>query len=643
MTNLRLIIGVWSLLLIFFAPFSHAKVALFEDKHLILGPFLSALEDPEHQLSITEAHERLTDFVPLHSQEPSLGYTQSSYWLSVEFKTIHKQKILLEIANPRIDWLDVYYYQNNVLLNTFHSGDQIPFSRRLVQHQNFVFPLQVQADATYRLIFKIRTNDNLFLPVRLWTPLAFFKYQVQTSLLYGILYGVLMVMVLVNLLVFATIQDKEYLLLALFLLFFSLALFTLNGLSNRFLWGDWVWWGKQAQTILEAIAIGFGLYFTRSFLQTALFTPIADRLLALMLPVCLATIFLGLTVPYRWSLLIMSTLSLVLPTLTLYTAAVSWRRHYRPARYYLVAWVIFLVGVIAYGLMIHQFLPSNVWTQFGMHAGLLWMSILLTLALSDRLNILKIEKEQAQQATIKQQQITLDYQKKMMRSIARFVPVQFLNLLNKVDITDIHYGDAILKNMIIMFTDIRGFTSLSEQLSPAENFEFLNSYIRYMEPVIVNNQGFVDKFMGDGIMALFPGSTNQAVSAAIEMQNQLEMFNREQTCNGRPAIRIGIGLHRGDVMLGTLGSDERLETTVIGDSVNLSSRLEHLTKERQVQIIISQAVFETLENPHPFNIQKLEDAKVRGKSKSIKIYQVIVSKSNDSQYNSPGSGNGFND
>ena len=164
-----------------------------------------------------------------------------------------------------------------------------------------------------------------------------------------------------------------------------------------------------------------------------------------------------------------------------------------------------------------------------------------------------------------------------------------------------------------------------------------------MEPVIVNNQGFVDKFMGDGIMALFPGSTNQAVSAAIEMQNQLEMFNREQTCNGRPAIRIGIGLHRGDVMLGTLGSDERLETTVIGDSVNLSSRLEHLTKERQVQIIISQAVFETLETPHPFNIQKLEDAKVRGKSKSIKIYQVIVSKSNDSQYNSPGSGNGFND
>ncbi len=635
---------IWVLLLGIVWPFCiQADVARFNNDRLNLGPFLAALEDPQHRLSITDINQRLNDFVPLNALEPNLGYTQSSYWLSVELTSDHSRNLFLEIANPRIDWLDVYYYRDGVLLDKFRSGDQIPFSKRWVLHQNFVFPIKTQAHSQYRLIFKVKTNDNLFLPIRLWTPLAFFEYQVQTTLLYGILYGVLTVMVLVNLLVFATIRDKEYLLLALFLLFFSLALFTLNGLSNRFLWGDWVWWSKQAQTILEAIAIGFGLYFTRSFLQTALYTPKADRLLALMVSVCLLTIILGLTVAYRWSLLIMSSLSLTLPLLTLYAASVSWKHHYRPARYYLLAWVIFLIGVIAYGLMIHRVLPSNVWTQFGMHAGLLWMSILLTLALSDRLNILKIEKEQAQQATIRQQRITLDYQNKMMRSIARFVPTQFLNLLNKVDITDIHYGDSVLKNIIIMFTDIRGFTSLSEQLSPAENFEFLNAYIRYMEPVIVNNQGFVDKFIGDGIMALFPGSADQAVTAAVEMQRRLEMFNHEMTATGRPAIRIGIGLHRGDVMLGTVGSDERLETTVIGDSVNLSSRLEHLTKERQVQIIISQAVFETLENRNQFDIQPLEEAKIRGKSKAIKIYQVIVSKSNDSQYNSPGSGNGFND
>ena len=109
----------------------------------------------------------------------------------------------------------------------------------------------------------------------------------------------------------------------------------------------------------------------------------------------------------------------------------------------------------------------------------------------------------------------------MNEANARFVPRQFLEYLGKESIADIQLGDQVQKEMAVLFTDIRDFTSISEQMTPKENFNFLNNYLGYMEPVIRNNNGFVDKYIGDSIMALFPDNTEDAINAAIEMRIKL--------------------------------------------------------------------------------------------------------------------------
>ena len=212
---------------------------------------------------------------------------------------------------------------------------------------------------------------------------------------------------------------------------------------------------------------------------------------------------------------------------------------------------------------------------------------------------------------------------KMNEANSRFVPRQFLEYLGKESIADIQLGDQIQKEMTVLFTDIRDFTTLSEQMTPKENFNFLNNYLGYMEPVIRNNHGFVDKFMGDSIMALFPENTEDAINAAIEMRIKLVEFNHIISQFGQAAIDSGIGIHTGSLMLGIVGGEGRMEGTVISDAVNLASRLEGLTKVYGSSIIITEETLVKMTDPTNYNYRFLDIVKVKGKKEAVYIFEII--------------------
>ena len=155
---------------------------------------------------------------------------------------------------------------------------------------------------------------------------------------------------------------------------------------------------------------------------------------------------------------------------------------------------------------------------------------------------------------------------------------------------DIQLGDQMQKEMAILFSDIRSFTDLSEKLTPKENFNFLNSYLKRMSPAIQKNNGFIDKYIGDAIMALFPGDVEDAINAAVDMQKEIRIYNQHRLKLGYDPIKVGCGIHTGNLMLGIIGADDRMEGTVIADSVNVASRIEGLTKVYDASILISDVI-----------------------------------------------------
>lgn len=205
---------------------------------------------------------------------------------------------------------------------------------------------------------------------------------------------------------------------------------------------------------------------------------------------------------------------------------------------------------------------------------------------------------------------------------ARFVPRQFLNFLQKESITDARLGDSVQAKMTILFSDIRSFTSLSESMSPQENFNFINSYLRHVGPVIRQHNGFIDKYIGDAVMALFPDTPDDAVSAAIEMQKQVAIYNEYRQNSEYMPIAIGIGIHTGSMMLGIIGEEERMESTVIADAVNLASRLEQLTKLYGAGIIVSVQTLSQLEDPQKYTCRFLDRVKVKGKQAPVAVFEI---------------------
>ena len=205
-------------------------------------------------------------------------------------------------------------------------------------------------------------------------------------------------------------------------------------------------------------------------------------------------------------------------------------------------------------------------------------------------------------------------------SYERFVPKEFLTLLQKKSIIDVEIGDNSSLEMSVLFSDMRNFTMISEKLTPQQNFKFLNSYLDKMTPAINQNEGFIDKYIGDAVMALFPKHPDDAVKAAIEMNIALKSLNKNDASD---PIKMGVGIHKGNLVLGTIGRATRMETTVISDTVNSSARLESLNKVYGTNILISGEIKQSLTSSLKSQCRLIDRTKVKGKSKMLEVYEVL--------------------
>jgi adenylate cyclase len=191
-------------------------------------------------------------------------------------------------------------------------------------------------------------------------------------------------------------------------------------------------------------------------------------------------------------------------------------------------------------------------------------------------------------------------------------------------------GEAALQpvqcEVTVLFTDIRDFTTLSEAMAPRDVLEFLDDYFGHMAQVVKGHDGLVNKFLGDGMLAFWgvpdrsPDHAELALKAALDMRKKLVELNQAREKAGRAPVRFGIGVHTGTVAAGMLGGADQHEYTVIGDAVNVASRIEGLTKSHAVDILVSEST--RLKAGERFTARRVAEEKVKGRAETVVVYAL---------------------
>ena len=320
-------------------------------------------------------------------------------------------------------------------------------------------------------------------------------------------------------------------------------------------------------------------------------------------------------------------LNAILSGYFIYLIITNWKRATKVQWAVVVAMFLFLVSISMYIVLakisINFFLLyANLWLSVTLFiplvALLIYVSLRFREIILERVNI-QLEKTQQLEA--------------INIASAKFVPSIFLNFLGKKNILDATLGDYMEKQVTVLFSDIRDYSALSEKMTPEENFRFVNDFNQRMGPIIQKHNGFVNQYLGDGIMAIFPENTEDTLQAAIGMQKELSSYNQTRIAENKPSIRMGIGLHSGALIMGIIGDDQRMDAATISDTVNTASRIESLTKYFKVNILLSEESLNQVrsqaasDNGRPpdleFNVRFLGRVKLKGKKEPLGIYECF--------------------
>ncbi len=553
----------------------------------------------------------LAEFTPktIKKGSPGFGFTSDELWakITVQNPLPETSHLYFEVGYAMLDHIEIYEGTSGTPL--YAVGDVSPFHERPVLYRNPILPIQVAANSEKTIWFHVKTTSSLNFPVYVWSPLVFLEKVNREQMILGISYGILFIMALYNLSLFVFTRELSYIYYSFFVLSYSLFLLNLNGIAFEFLWPSFPAWGNISLPPLIALASGFGALFAVQFLNLKIKLPKLARAMTVLGYIYFTLSFIELFLPYGIAIK-MSTAGVILLAFFLFYAPIrSLVTGYKPARYFLIAWTFLVLGFFMYAAKSFGLLPNTFITTWSLQIGAVIEVFLLSVALADKINQLKKENEHTWAS--------------LNKAYGRFVPHAFLGFLDKKNILEVDLGNQVAKKMSVLFCDIRNFTVMSEGMTPEQSFGFINEYLNRVVPAVHLNRGVVDKYIGDAIMALFPGSPDTAVQAAIDIQNTIQLYNEERKARGDEPIRVGVGIHTGDLMLGTIGTPEHMQGSVIADAVNLASRLEDMTKIIGADILISSQTMYSLEKPEDFKTRFLGQIRVKGKKEDIAIFEVL--------------------
>jgi class 3 adenylate cyclase len=613
-----------------------------------LGLHIEILHDAnrDYTLDNVTGPELSRQFEPSRAATLNFGFTDGAYWLRLPIRNNlkHEKTLLLEAAFPLIDSVNLYIPNRTGGYDTLLGGELVGGNRGQPRHRNPVFSITLPPDSQQIYYLRFEDNGSVPLPLILWEPNTFLKHTTRQYLLFGLYYGCLLAIILYNSVIFLTVRIRSYLYYVIFAAFYLIWQLVYNGLANQFLWPQAPWLTHRIMPFLICVTGMSGLQFARSFLHTKENVPAVHTLLSLLMAGFAAIMVLSVNPHFSGGIPLAALACILFAFGALFTCGYCWKKGLRPARYFSIAWCGLLIGTVLLGLKSFGILPSNFITEYGQQFGSVLEMALFSLALADRLRLLRQEKEEAQAAILQTQQQANRQLEEKVRQRTRDLAEknqQLQHLATKLSkylapqvYAAIFSGRAEVKlcsyrkKLTVFFSDIEGFTELTDRMEPEPLAAILNEYLDEMAAIALRYGGTIDKYIGDAIMIFFGdpetrGDKEDALAAvlmALAMRHRMRSLQQKWQEQMLPnPLRVRMGVNTGYCTVGNFGSEDRLDYTLIGGQVNLASRLE--SNARPDEILISYQTYVLIKDV--VACEEKEELRAKGLAYPIRTYQVI--------------------
>jgi len=397
-------IGLFIMLTVFLPFHVEADIAEIETTHLnpsddmtAISDYLYILEDKEKALTIDDvlSVDASKDFIRNKKGLPNFGYTSSAYWTKFKIKnnTAFTER-LLEITYPPLNEVDIYVFDGTKMIDELHFGSKYPFHERLYPYPNFLYIFNLEQEESLTFYIRFETQGSMQMPIYVWEQSGFMNKKQTDFLFQGIFYGITGVMALYNLFLYFALRHKSYLYYVLVISMACLVNICLNGIGYKYFWPNSPVWNMRSIVFFLSLGSIFSLLFANSFLDLRNSLPKAKKVLNILITLNIVIVAL-VFISYKSALNLMVFGVISMAIFILVSAYLCWKKGVRQTRFFIVAWFIFLVGVLTSLLADAAIIPLNSITKNMWQVSATIEVILLSLALADRINILRLEKEQA--------------------------------------------------------------------------------------------------------------------------------------------------------------------------------------------------------------------------------------------------------
>ena len=575
-----------------------------EGERLFVGKNLEYFIDTTQQLGI---HNVLNQtYTPCKTEILNLGNTEHTVWMRFSVTSKTEKELFLEINSPLLSELEVYEIKGDSTKLLFKGGSLQPFNERPVKLENWLLELHPEKNILSTIYIKGKSYYPFQIPIAVSSKNTFVEHNMLHDLFWGIYMGVMLFAFIYNLFIYLSVRERSYLYYLLYIIGSVAFYLGLEGFGFKFFWSDSPGFNPLVP-VLVSFTNSIITLFTLRFLsinkdQKILFywgwaTIIINLLIA------------GLDIAgvYAIALALSQLFSLLACIYFIVAGIVSLKRGIHTAKYFLIGWSAYLVLVILFILALNNVVPSNFFTTNGMFLGHMAEVVLLSFALADRINVLKIENEKKQKEIIVhleenqklQTKVNRELEQKVKERTAEVVAQKersdelLLNILPAEvadELKEKGSADAKLINQVtVLFTDFEGFTALSEKLSARDLVSELNYCFSAFDKIMLKLGIEKIKTIGDAYMAAgglpTPNETHatDVVNAALEIQKFMMEYKKMKIAAEEPYFEARIGIHTGSVVAGIVGL-KKFAYDIWGDTVNIASRMESSGKTGKINI-----------------------------------------------------------